>query len=553
MQLGKQTNKIYNMNNAVFLFNNPQNEPILKFGKGSVERELLEAELQRQMNQVIEIPLIIGGKEIKSGSIQNVVMPHNHKHVLARCHQAGALEVNAAIEAAMKAKYDWERISWIERSSIMLKAAELISTKYRYEILAATMLGQSKNPHQAEIDATCETIDFLKYNTFFASNIYGEQPKSGYGQLNKMEYRPLEGFILTVSPFNFTAIASNLNMSVVLMGNTTVWKPAQTSVLSNYILMKIFKEAGMPDGIINFVPGDGPTVGGAAIKHKDLAGVHFTGSNATFNHLWKSIADNLSVYKSYPKLVGETGGKDFIFAHHSANPRQLATAIIMGSFEYQGQKCSASSRCYIPESIWGEVKEHLLEQANRIKMGDVADFSNFMNAVIDEKSFDRIMRYIELAKKSSECEIVFGGEGDKSVGYFVQPTIILTTNPHFVTMQEEIFGPVVTIYIYKDNDFESCLDLCDKTSPYALTGAIFATDKYAIIKASEKLYNAAGNFYVNDKPTGAMVGLQPFGGSRASGTNDKAGGPLNLLRWVSPRTIKETFNPPTDFVYDFMK
>lgn len=541
------------MNNAIFSFPNPQNEPVLKFAKGSTERAMLEAALKRQMEQVVEIPLIIGGKEVKTGNIKNVVMPHDHQHVIGRCHLASEEEVNAAIKAALEAKKEWENMSWVDRSSIILKVADLIATKYRYEILATTMLGQSKNPHQAEIDSTCETIDFLRYNAYYASKVYADQPKSTFGQLNKVEYRPLEGFVFTISPFNFTAIASNLNMSVVLMGNTTIWKPAQTSVLSNYLLMKIYKEAGMPDGVINFLPGPGATIGGVALKHKDLAGIHFTGSSRTFNHLWKTVGENLSEFKSYPKIVGETGGKDFIFAHSSANPLQVATAITMGSFEYQGQKCSASSRSYIPKSLWNEIKGYLLEQGSRIKMGPVTDFTNYVNAVIDEKSFDNCMSYLDLAKKSSECEIILGGNGDKSVGYFIEPTIIVTTNPDFASMKEEIFGPIVTIYVYKDEEYEATLDLCDQTSPYALTGAIFATEKYAVIKATEKLRNAAGNFYINDKPTGAMVGMQPFGGARASGTNDKAGGPLNLIRWISPRTIKETFNAPTDFVYDFMK
>lgn len=541
------------MNNAVFLFDSPQNEKILKYGQQSAEREEIKKELDLLSNNSIEIPLIIGGKEVRTGVTENVVMPHNHNNTIAICHQAREAEIKLAIQESMKAKKDWENLPWMERSSIMLRAAELISGKYRYQILAATMLGQSKNVYQAEIDAACETIDFLRYNTYFASNIYGEQPKSGYGQLNKVEYRPLEGFIFAISPFNFTAIASNLNMSVALMGNTTVWKPSHTSSLSNYLLMKIFKEAGLPDGVINFIPGDGPMIGSAVIGNKDLAGVHFTGSNNTFNFLWKEIAKNLSIYKSYPKLVGETGGKDFIFVHNSANSLEVATAINMGAFEYQGQKCSAASRVYVPKSMWSEVEEHMLNQLSRMKIGDVRDFSNFMNAVIDEKAYNRIMGYIDMAIKSKECKLIFGGNGNKSVGYFIEPTVILTTNPHFITMQEEIFGPVVTIFVYEDQDFEKTLELCDNTSPYALTGAIFANDKYAMLKASKLLYNAAGNFYINDKPTGAMVGLQPFGGSRASGTNDKAGGPLNLLRWVSPRTIKETFMPARDFVYDFMK
>ncbi len=541
------------MNNAIFSFDNPKNEPICQYEQGSKERDEILTELSRISNEEIEIPLIIGGKEIRTGKTGKVVMPHNHRKVLATYHQAGEEDVQLAIEAALKAKNKWEDISYIERSSIMLRAAELCSKKYRNLINAATMLGQSKSVYQAEIDSACEVIDFLRYNSYFASKIYGEQPKSEFDQLNRLEYRALEGFVFTVSPFNFTAIASNLNMTVALMGNTTVWKPATTSLLSSYYLMKIFQEAGLPDGVINFVPGPGSVIGNTVIKHKDLAGIHFTGSNSTFNHLWKGVSDNLTNYVSYPKLVGETGGKDFIFVHNSANSLEVATGIIRGSFEYQGQKCSAASRAYIPKSRWPEIKEHLLEQASEIKVGGVEDFDNYMNAVIDEKSFDNIISYIESAKNSDECEIIHGGEGDKSVGYFVQPTIIQTTNAQFITMKEEIFGPVMTIYLYNDEDYEDTLEICNNTSPYALTGAIFANDKYAMLQACKALRYAAGNFYINDKPSGAMVGLQPFGGARASGTNDKAGGSLNLLRWVSPRTIKETFIPAQDFKYPYME
>ncbi len=541
------------MNNAIFSFKRPQNETILQYGQNSKERELLKQELNRQSNLQIEIPLIIGGKEIKTGKTGKVVMPHNHAHTLASYHQASEKEVQMAIDAALKAKKEWESISWIERSSIMLRAAELLSKKYRYLIVAATMLGQNKSVYQAEIDAACEVIDYLRYNSYFASKIYNEQPESEFEQLNRMEYRALEGFVFTVTPFNFTAIASNLNMSVVLMGNTTVWKPATTSLLSSYYLMQVFKEAGLPDGVINFVPGSGAMIGKEVLKHKDLAGIHFTGSNGTFNTLWRSVSDNLTNYVSYPKLVGETGGKDFIFVHQSANPVEVATAITRGAFEYQGQKCSAASRAYIPKSLWEETKKHLTEQIAEIKVGDVTDFSNFMNAVIDEKAFDNIMSYIELAKKSENCEILTGGTGDKSTGYFIQPTVILTKDPKFVTMQEEIFGPVMTIFVYEDADFDKTLELCNETSPYALTGAIFSNDKYAMVKACKVLRYAAGNFYINDKPTGAMVGLQPFGGARGSGTNDKAGGNMNLLRWVSPRTIKETFMPAQDFKYPYME
>ncbi|MFC2118239.1 L-glutamate gamma-semialdehyde dehydrogenase [Bacteroidota bacterium] len=540
------------MNNAIFSFERPQNEQILQYAPGSKEREEIIAELDRLGNEQIDIPLIIGGKEIRTGDTGKVVMPHNHKKALATFHKASEKEVQLAIEAALKAKEMWQNISWIERSSIMLRAAELLSKKYRNLIVASTMLCQDKSVYQSEIDAACEVIDFLRYNVYFASQIYNEQPRSELDQFNRMEYRALEGFVFTVTPFNFTAIASNLNMSVVLMGNTTVWKPATTSLLSSYYLMKIFHEAGLPDGVINFIPGSGSRIGNEVLKHKDLGGIHFTGSNATFNSLWRGLSENLENYVSYPKLVGETGGKDFIFVHKSAKPIEVATAIIRGAFEYQGQKCSAASRAYIPKTLWGNIKEHLLDQVSRLKVGDVTDFGNFMNAVIDEKSFDNIMNYIELAKKSNECEIIAGGEGDKSTGYFIQPTIIVTTNPYFTTMEEEIFGPVMTIYVYEDEKYEETLKICNNTSPYALTGAVFSNDKYAMIQACKILRYAAGNFYINDKPTGAMVGLQPFGGSRGSGTNDKAGGNLNLLRWVSPRTIKETFIPAQDFIYPYM-
>jgi 1-pyrroline-5-carboxylate dehydrogenase len=479
-------------------------------------------------------------------------MPHDHGHVLATYHLAGKKEAEEAVGAAMKAKEAWLTLSWIERASIMLKAAELLSKKYRYTIVAATMLGQSKTVHQAEVEAACETIDFLRFNAYFAGQIYGEQPFSSSDQLNRVEYRPLEGFVYTISPFNFTAIASNLNMSVALRGNTTVWKPATASLLSSWILMKVFMEAGLPAGVINFLPGQGSVISSTVMSHPDLGGIHFTGSNGTFNTLWKTAAGNLEKYKSYPRIVGETGGKDFIMIHNSARPLEAATAIIRGSFEYQGQKCSASSRVYIPRSLWPEISSLLKRQASEIKMGDPADFSTFMNAVIDEKSFDNIMRYIELAKNSPDCEIVHGGSGDKSKGYFIEPTIILTTNPDFITMKEEIFGPVVTLYIYEDEKYEETLHLCNETSPYGLTGSIFSADRPAMVRACQVLRFAAGNFYLNDKPTGAMVGLQPFGGARASGTNDKAGGRLNLVRWTSPRTIKETFLPATDFRYPYM-
>jgi len=540
------------MNNTVFRFDVPQNEPSESHAPGTESRARLKQELARQSATQLEIPLIIGGKEVRTGKTAKVVMPSDHGHVLATYHLAGETEVRAAIDAATRAKDEWETLSWVERASITLKAADLLSKKYRATVNAATMLGQSKNAWQAEIDSACETIDFLRYNAYFASEIYADQPRSGFDQLNRMEYRPLEGFVFAVTPFNFTAIASNLNMSVVLMGNTTVWKPASTAVLSNYYLMKVFQEAGIPAGVINFVPGSGQVIGKVVMQDRNLGGVHFTGSNGTFNHLWRAVAENLSPYRAYPRMVGETGGKDFIFVHASSDPQEVATAIARGAYEYQGQKCSAASRAYIPRSLWGQVKERLLDQLGSMRMGDVRDFRNFVNAVIDEAAFDTIMGYINRAKKSPSAKVIAGGEGDKSVGYFIQPTVIETTDPHYETMEQEIFGPVMTIYVYDDAAYEETLKVCDETSPYGLTGAIFSADRYAMVKACRTLRHAAGNFYINDKPTGAMVGLQPFGGARASGTNDKAGGRLNLLRWVSPRTIKETFVPATDYRYPFM-
>ena len=541
------------MNNAIYNFGKPKNEPVLSYSSGSPERKLLEAELKDQSSKVIEIPLIIGGKEIKTGKTGKVVKPTEHRHLLATYHMATEKEISMAINAALEAKECWMNLAWMERAAIMIKAAELISKKYRYLLNAATMLGQGKNVYQAEIDSACEVIDYLRFNAYFASLIYREQPSSDNLSINRIEYRPLEGFIYAISPFNFTAIASNLNTSVALMGNTTVWKPASTSLLSGYYLMKILKEAGLPDGVINFVPGSGSLISNIVLNHKDLAGIHFTGSNATFNSLWKLITKNLQVYRSYPKLVGETGGKDFIFAHSSADPLELSSAIARGAFEYQGQKCSAASRAYIPKSLWPDTKKSLLQMISEMHLGDVTDFKNSVNSVIDEIAFDKIMSYVDKVKSSDEAEIIAGGNGDKSTGYFIEPTLVVTRNPHFVTMEEEIFGPFMTIYVYEDEKFEETLKLCDETSPYGLTGSIFSNDKYAMIRACRILRYAAGNFYINDKPTGAMVGQQPFGGARASGTNDKAGSYLNLIRWVSPRTIKETLIPATDFKYPFME
>ncbi|MEI6667331.1 MAG: L-glutamate gamma-semialdehyde dehydrogenase [Acidobacteriota bacterium] len=541
------------MNNSVFSFSEPVHEPVSDFAPGSPARALLKQELTRMANQVVDIPLIIGGKEIRTGRTRDVVMPCDHGHVLARCHQAGEAEVRMAIDAALAAHDAWATLSWIERASIVLRAAELLSGRYRYAIGAATMLGQAKNAYQAEIDAVCEVVDFLRHNVYFASQVYSDQPHSGQYELNRMEYRPLEGFVYAVTPFNFTAIASNLNTSVALMGNTTVWKPASTSMLSSYILMKVFMEAGFPPGVINFVPGQGSVVSEQVLAHPMFAGLHFTGSNATFDSLWRAVGARLGSYKSYPRIVGETGGKGFVFVHNSANALEVATALVRGGFEYQGQKCSAASRAYIPASMWPEVQRFVGEMLGRVKTGDVRDFRNFVNAVIDEASFDNIMGYLARARDTGDARIVFGGHGDKSKGFFIEPTIVQALNPRFVTMEEELFGPVLTVYVYKDEDYLDALALCDATSPYALTGAVFSNDRYAYVEACRVLRYAAGNFYLNDKPTGAMVGRQPFGGARGSGTNDKAGGRLNLLRWTSPRTIKETFVPATDFEYPFMR
>lgn len=541
------------MNNAIFRFPKPINEPVQGYAPGSSEKLALKKELARLSSEEWDIPLVIGGKEIRTGNTGKVVMPHDHHHVLATYHKAGEKEVQMAIDAAMKAHKEWSELPWVERASVMLKAAELLATKYRYILNASVMLGQSKNPFQAEIDAPCELIDFLRFSTFYASQVYADQPYSDGGILNRMEYRALEGFVFSLTPFNFTSIASNLNMAPAMMGNVCVWKPSTTAIYSNYFLTKVFKEAGLPDGVVNFIPGKGSVIGKVVTTSPDLAGFHFTGSTGTFNTLWREMGENLGKYKSYPKIVGETGGKNFIFAHPSASAADIAAAIVRGAFEYQGQKCSAGSRAYIPKSLWKEVKERVGAMMAEIKMGDVQDFTNFINAVIDEASFDNIMNYINYAKQAPDAEILFGGKGDKSVGYFVEPTVIQTTNPTFKTMVEEIFGPVITIYVYEDNKYEETLELCDRTSPYGLTGSIFASDRYAVDTAFNKLRYSAGNFYINDKPTGAVIAQQPFGGSRASGTNDKAGGPLNLIRWTNARCIKETFVPSTTYGYPFLK
>lgn len=540
------------MNNAIYKINLPANEPIYGYLKGSKEQTALTAELKRQSETVIEIPLIINGKEVKTGKIGEFTMPCDHKHVLARYHMAGEKEVQMAIDAACQAQKIWENIPWQDRAAVALKIARLIAEKYRYQINAATMLGQGKNIFQAEIDSACETIDFLRFNASYMSQIYSEQPLSDASQMNRLEYRPLEGFIFAVSPFNFTAIASNLSMSPAIMGNTVVWKPATTAILSNYYLMKIYQEAGLPDGVINFLPGSGSLIGKVVFQDPRLAGIHFTGSTSTFNNLWNEVAKNLPNYRSYPKLVGETGGKDFIVVHESADMAAAATGIVRGGYEYQGQKCSACSRVYAPASKWPDLKNRIMNMMSEMKMGDVRDYSNFVNAVIDKNSYDSIMDYINKAKEDKSAKILAGGKGSCEKGYFIEPTLIETTDPNFLTMREEIFGPVVTVYVYEDSKYLETLELCDSTSPYALTGAIFAVDRVAVQQACDKLRYSAGNFYINDKCSGAVVGMQPFGGARGSGTNDKAGSVLNLLRWISPRTIKETYVAPTNFPYPYM-
>ena len=541
------------MRNSIITFPLPANEPVKSYLAGSPERVALEAELERQSNIIVDIPIIIGGKEIRTGDTGEVRCPHDHKHVLATYHKVGEKEIKLAIETAMKAWEEWSKTDWTVRAGIAMKMAELLATKYRPIMNAACMLGQSKNIYQAEIDSACETIDFFRYNVHYASKIYAMQPKDGAGNINHTEYRPLEGFVLAVTPFNFTSIASNLCMTPVLMGNVAVWKPSTTSLLSNYYLMQLYKEAGLPDGVINFLPGSGALIGKVCTESKYFAGIHFTGSTATFKSLWSQACSNLDRYISYPRLVGETGGKDFIFVHPSADPKAVATAAFCGAFEFQGQKCSAASRMYIPKSLWPTVLEDMKRMAAEIKMGDVRDAKNFVNAVIDEASFDKCKSYIDFAIAADDAEIALGGKCDKSVGWFVEPTVIETSNPHFRSMEEEIFGPIITVFPYDDDKVEETAALCDETSPYGLTGAVFGRDRLAVEKIADRLAYAAGNFYINDKPTGAVVGMQPFGGARASGTNDKAGGEFNLIRWIIPRVIKETLVSPTDYRYSYMK
>ena len=540
------------MSNGIFNVPVAANEPIYDYAPGTPEREALLASYKAQFNAQVDVPMYIGGEEVRTGNTGNLTPPHDHQHVIGTFHEGDASHVEAAIEAALAAKDRWSNMPWEHRASIFLKAAELISGKYRYKINAATMLAQGKNCFQSEIDSVCEFADFLRFNVEYMTQIYSEQPESSSGVWNRMEYRPLEGFVFALTPFNFTAIAGNLPSSAALMGNTIVWKPANSQIYSANVVMEIFREAGLPEGVINLVYVSGPVAGDVIFEHKDFAGIHFTGSTGVFQNLWKTIGNNIHKYRSYPRIVGETGGKDFVVAHPSAKSKEVSTALSRGAFEFQGQKCSAASRAYIPQSMWPAVKEELLADLATFKMGTPEDMGNFIGAVIDEKAFDKIASYIEFVKEQSDAEIIAGGGYDKSKGYFIDPTVVVTTNPKFRTMVEEIFGPVLTIYVYADADWDSMLDLVDSTSEYALTGSIFSGDRYMAIEATNRLENAAGNFYINDKPTGAVVGQQPFGGARGSGTNDKAGSYLNLLRWVNARTIKETLVPPTDYRYPFL-
>ena len=537
---------------AIFTPPTPHNEPIKDYAPGSPEREELQRRLYEMQSERLDIPCVIGGEEIRTGDLHQAVMPHRKEHVLADVHQGGAAEVDRAAKAAAEAWQDWSRTPWEDRAAVLLRAAELLAGPWRTTLVAATMLNQSKTAHQAEIDAACEMIDFFRFNVEFMTRVYKEQPISSAGVWNRLEYRPLEGFVFAVSPFNFTAIGGNLTTSPGLMGNVILWKPASTAALSAYYTMKLLEEAGLPPGVVNLIYGRGADVGNPALAHPDLAGIHFTGSTAVFQNMWKTVGANIEQYRNYPRIVGETGGKDFIVAHPSADVDSVATAILRGSFEYQGQKCSAASRVYAPSNLWPELRERLAAQVAELKVGDVGDFSNFMGAVIDAGSFATQKEAIEEARANGDSEVLVGGNYDDSEGFFVEPTVIETRDPNFRLLRDELFGPVVTAYVYPENDYESTLDLVDRTAPYGLTGAVFARDRSAIELAGDKLQYAAGNFYVNDKPTGAVVGQQPFGGARASGTNDKAGSMWNLIRWVSPRTMKETFVPPTDYRYPFM-
>lgn len=541
------------MGDAFYYLHKPQNEPVQHYPPGSPDREAVKNELEKMQQQEIEIPLIIGGKEVKTGELGEVVMPHRHGHVLARYHKAGPKEVEMAIESALQAQKDWAGWAWEERLVIFRKLADMFTGPYRATINAATMLGQGKTVHQAEIEAACELADFLRFNSYFLTEIYRDQPYSPDGVWNRLDYRPLEGFVLAVTPFNFTAIAGNLPTAPAMAGNVALWKPASTAVYSAHYFMQMLMEAGLPDGVINFIPGPGSVIGDTALPHPELAGVHFTGSTGTFQHMWKKIGENIENYKYYPRIVGETGGKDFVVAHKTADPAELVTALVRGAFEYQGQKCSAASRAYIPSSLWDEIKDFLVKTVEEIKVGDITDFRNFMGAVIDKKAFDKITGYIDRARAASKAEIIAGGSYDDSVGYFIDPTVVLTTDPFYESMVEEIFGPVLTVYVYPEDKFEETLYLCNETSPFGLTGSIISRDREAIKKADRILRQAAGNFYINDKPTAAVVNQQPFGGARASGTNDKAGSKINMYRWLSVRSIKENFAPARDYRYPYME
>ena len=540
------------MSNGFFKVPYPKNEPVLSYAPGTKERQLLKKALEEGRSKQLDIPMYIGADEVRTWKKIRLSPPHDHQHTLGHFHEGDKTHVELAINAALKAKESWSNLTWEYRASIFLKAADLLAGPYRYAINAATMLGQSKNAFQAEIDSACELIDFLRFNVYFMSEIYNDQPESSPGMWNRMEYRALEGFVFALTPFNFTAIAGNLPTSAAMMGNTVVWKPANTQVYAANVIMQVLKEAGLPDGVINLVYVSGPDAGDVIFNHKDFAGIHFTGSTGVFQGMWKTIGNNIQKYRSYPRIVGETGGKDFVMVHKSAKAKEVSTALSRGAFEFQGQKCSAASRAYIPSNLWEDVKKYLVEDLKTFKMGPTEDFGNFINAVIDEKAFNSISGYIEKARTNSNNEIIVGGKYDKSKGYFIEPTVIVTKDPSSITMCEEIFGPVLTIYVYPEDKFEQTLELVDSTSPYALTGSIIAKDRYAIETATKKLTQSAGNFYINDKPTGAVVGQQPFGGARGSGTNDKAGAKVNLLRWTSMRTIKETFVPPTDYRYPFL-
>jgi 1-pyrroline-5-carboxylate dehydrogenase len=541
------------MNLGYFSYPLPTNEPVYNYAPGSPERAALKQTLEELKSKPVDVPMYIGREEVRTGKLQPIRPPHEIARTLGHFHEGEKQHIHSAIEAALSAKKAWANLAWEERAGIFLRAADLISTKYRYNMNGTTMLGQSKNVYQAEIDAVCELIDFLRFNVHFLSEIYKQQPISATGMHNRMEWRPLEGFVLAITPFNFTAIGGNLPTSAAMCGNVVIWKPAHTQIYSAQLFMRILKEAGLTDGVINLIYVDGPALGNICFANKEFAGVHFTGSTGVFNSMWKIIGEQVSTYRSYPRIVGETGGKDFVIAHKSASANVVATALLRGAFEYQGQKCSAASRAYIPSNIANEVKQLLVDGVASFKIGVVEDFGNFINAVIDERSFDKIASYITNAKNSSDAKILVGGDFDKSKGYFIHPVIIEAIDPNYVTMCEEIFGPVLTIHVYDENKFDETLDLVDATSPYALTGSVIAQDRYAIELATRKLRNAAGNFYINDKPTGAVVGQQPFGGARASGTNDKAGSMLNLYRWLSARTIKETYVPPTDYRYAFLR